>query len=71
MCVHAGRRCPEHGLLNSASPAHDKADICAVWDALCFGLPPPLALTGPGASPGGQGECPSAVACRCTHLTIC
>ena len=54
--AHAGRRCPEHGLLNSASPPHDKANICAVWDALCLGLPPPLALTSPGNSPCVQGE---------------
>ena len=49
-------RCPEHGLLDSASPSHDKADICAVWDALCYGLPPPLALRGSGNSHAIQGE---------------
>lgn len=52
--MHVGCRCPEHGLLNSGSPPHDKSGICAVWDALCLGLPPPLALTSLG--PGVQGE---------------
>ena len=72
--VHAGRRCPEHGLLKSASPPHDKADICAVWDALCFGLPPPLALSSPGLSPGIQGDSPLALPtwglCK-LHLHTC
>ena len=43
-------RCPEHGFVDSTSPSHDKADICAVWDALCYGLPPPLTLKSPSSS---------------------
>ena len=76
MSVHARCRCPEHGLLNSTSPPHDKADICAVWDALCFGLPPPLALTSTGLSPVDQGKYLLAfllgafATCNCTHMVI-
>ena len=43
------RRCLEHGLADPVSSPHEKADICAVWDALCYGLPPPLSLS-PGKS---------------------
>ena len=36
-------------MADSVSTPHEKADICAVWDALCYGLPPPLSLS-PGRS---------------------
>ena len=42
-------RCLEHYPADSVSTPHEKADICAVWDALCYGLPPPLSLS-PGKS---------------------
>ena len=40
-------------MADSVSTPHEKADICAVWDALCYGLPPPLSLS-PGKSSTGK-----------------